>query len=186
MNDLYAIKRLKQGDINGLEWLVNAYYEQAIRSAYLITGNAQTAEDVAQDAFLRAYQSINKFDDSRPFRPWFMRIVTNLAVQNAQKQMRSKPLEDEEENINYGDIVSAVGLTLEEQVEGSDLSARLWQWIQKLPPRQREVIVQRYYLEMSESEMAQELKVPPGTIKWLLNVARKSLSSMFKIERMKL
>lgn len=71
MDDRNAIRLLKQGDISGLEWLVDQYDAEATRIACLITGNLQQAEDVVQESFLHAYDRINTFDEERPFRPWF-------------------------------------------------------------------------------------------------------------------
>lgn len=184
MDEHYAIHRLKQGDICGLEWVVDQYHEKAVRAAYLIAGDAQLAEDIVQDAFLRVFRSIRQFDASRPFAPWFFRIVTNQAVKTAQEQARHRPMNDDEENVDLVKLLSSTGPTVEELAEKSELSARLWEVIQKLSPRQREVIVLRYYLGMNEKEMAEKLSSAPGTVKWLLNAARKKLSTLLKPERM--
>jgi RNA polymerase sigma factor (sigma-70 family) len=74
-------------------------------------------------------------------------------------------------------------VTVEEEVEYSRLKGEIAAALAALPPRQRMVIVQRYYLGMNEKEMAETLSAPPGTIKWLLNAARQRLRTLLSAER---
>lgn len=90
-DEFEAIKRLKQGDISGLEFLVSQYQVRAVRAAYLITRDSALAEDVAQDCFVRVYHSIHGFDSSRPFEPWFMRSVVNASVTDAGDALPPTP-----------------------------------------------------------------------------------------------
>jgi RNA polymerase sigma factor (sigma-70 family) len=85
MDEQEAVRRLKKGDSRGLECLVLAHQVRAIRTAYLITGDRGLAEEVVQEAFLRAYRSIGTFDPKRPFEPWFLRSVVNAAVRLARR-----------------------------------------------------------------------------------------------------
>ncbi len=81
----------------------------------------------------------------------------------------------------FAELISSVE-SVEEQVESIEFQNRIWEAMQRLSPRQRAVIVQRYYLEMSEKEMAAESGAAVGTIKWLLNAARERLRSLL-VER---
>jgi RNA polymerase sigma-70 factor (ECF subfamily) len=168
-----AIRRLKRGEVSGLETLVNLYQEKALQTAYLITGNRQMAEDVVQDSFLNVYRSIRHFDESRPFAPWFLRGVVNTAVKAAVSLKNE--VHDEGDPLSTFEELLADGPSPEEQLESSDFTQRVWRAVQQLSPRQRAAVVQRYYLEMSEKEMASEMKAATGTIKWLLNDARNHL-----------
>src|SRR3954452_14569352 len=80
MDEREAIARLAGGDISGLELLVSRYQVQAVRAAYLVCRDSALAEDIVQSAFLRAYSHIDQFDPTRPFGPWFMKIVVNDAL----------------------------------------------------------------------------------------------------------
>lgn len=80
MEEREAVARLKRGDIGGLEVLVARYQVQAVQAAYLIVGDYALAEDVAQAAFLRAYERIASFGSARSFGPWFMRLAINRAI----------------------------------------------------------------------------------------------------------
>jgi RNA polymerase sigma factor (sigma-70 family) len=83
-----AIARLRGRDIQGLEKLVARYQTEATRIAQLITRDRALAEDVVQSAFVRVYERFEQFDASRPFAPWFFRIVSNDAIKAAQRSSR--------------------------------------------------------------------------------------------------
>jgi RNA polymerase sigma-70 factor (ECF subfamily) len=188
MDEQQAIQALKRGDIDGLAFLVATYQLKAIRVAYLVTRDPQLAQDVVQDAFLQAHRSAGSFDARRPFEPWFMRSVVRAAVKAAHKAGRQLPLSSSpdqasgQEERDAERWLVAQG-SVEAQVENAEEEQRIWQALQQLSPRQRAVIVQRYFLEMSEQEMALELQAPPGTVKWLLNAARRRLRSLLGSER---
>ncbi|MDO9302844.1 MAG: RNA polymerase sigma factor [Anaerolineales bacterium] len=173
MDEQQAIQRLKDNDISGLEFLVMCYQAKAVRTAYLITRDIGLAEDVVQDSFLQAYRSIGGFDAARSFEPWFMRSVVNASVKVMQRSARQVEAGEDADEL-FSQLVESV----ESQVESSEVQSQIWDAMQKLSPRQRAVIVQRYFLEMSEKEMAVESGAAVGTIKWLLNAARERLRSL--------
>lgn len=72
-----AIKRCQQGDIEGLATLIRRYQTDALRLAYLLTGDRYLAEDIVQDGFLQVYRAAARFHLGRPFQPWFHQIVAN-------------------------------------------------------------------------------------------------------------
>ena len=177
MDEKQAIQRLKKGDVSGLEVLVACHQVKALRTAYLITRDLGLAEDVVQESFIRAYRSIRSFDDRRPFEPWFLRSVINASVKMMQRSAQQVEMGDEADESRFAEFISSVE-SVEQQIESAELQNQFWEAMQKLSPRQRAVIVQRYYLEMSEKEMAAELGAAIGTVKWLLNAARERLRSL--------
>ena len=180
MDDLEAIRRLKRGDIGGLEILVSCYQDKAIHVAVLIVGDEQIAEDVTQDTFLKIFKHIGRFDESRPFEPYLMRSVVHAARDAAQKTSKWQSLDDGEETIEH---LIAYAESVESQVEQKQRDGEIIEALLKLSPRQRAVIVQRYYLGLSEKEMSEEMDVAPGTIKWLLNAARTRLRDLLRSKR---
>lgn len=126
-------------------------------------GDADEAADVAQDAFIRAYRALDRFDATRPFRPWLMRIVVNLAHNlrratsrywaSLQRLIRTDP--------------DSIGETARgpRQEPGDEESQPLWQAVRCLKPMDQQVIYLRYFLELSEAEMAETLQIAPGTVK---------------------
>ncbi len=182
MDERQAIARLQRGDISGLELLVRLYQVQAVRAAYLIVRDRHLAEDIVQAAFVRAYERIHQFDSSRPFGPWFLRSVVNDAIKAAGRRERLVPLEttvDDRED-RFGDLPADPGLGPEDLVEQAESREAVWAALGALSPAQRAVIVQRYFLDLSEAEMAEELDCPTGTVKWRLHAARARLRLLLK------
>ena len=106
-----------------------------------------------------------------------MRSVVNAALKTAQKSTRrasSGVALDEA----WWEGLAAEDESVERQVESSEFQRRLWESMQNLSPRQRLAIVQRYYLDMSEKEIAAQLQAAPGTVKWLLHAARENLRAL--------
>lgn len=179
MDEKQAIQRLKTGDIGGLEFLVARYQVKAVRTAYLITRDSGLAEDVVQDSFLQAFRAIRGFDSARPFEPWFMRSVVNAAVKMMQRSARQLEVGDDADESLFAELALRVE-SVEAQFESIEVENQIWDAMQKLSPRQRAVIVQRYFLEMSEKEMSEESGSAVGTVKWLLNAARERLRGLLE------
>lgn len=182
-----AVARMKSGDVGGLEVLVRRHQERALRAAHLIVGDSALAEDVVQDAFVRAYEKIGGFDFERPFGPWFMRIVVNgsaTAASRGRRRFRKETtLEVEGTDTRHSrDLREPVDRDPgpPELAEREDLRRRVIEAIDVLPPAQRASLVQRYYLGMSEADMARDAGAPPGTVKWRLHAARKKLSEILR------
>jgi RNA polymerase sigma-70 factor (ECF subfamily) len=180
MEDLVAISRLKQGDLNGLEALVRRYQARAVHAAYLIVNDRPQAEDVVQTAFIKVAERIQQFDDTRPFAPWFFRIVVNDALRLAQKQKRLLSLEREpdEPTIQLAKWLVDPGLQPDQVLEQKETRQIILKAISSLPPGQRAAIVMRYYLEMSLADMSARTGRPLSTIKWWLRDARQRLRSL--------
>lgn len=174
-----AIERLRRGDIGGLELLVKRYHARAVRAAYLIVRDRASAEDVVQDAFVRAYEKIGGFDVERSFGPWFMKVVVNGAVKAASRRERAAS----REVANAEDLLIRLAdpdIGPQDLAERAEAQRRVWRALEQLSPVQRAAVVQRYYLGMSEAEMAGSGVSPPGTIKSRLNAARRSLSKLLR------
>ena len=184
MDDQIAISRLKQGDLHGLEILVNRYQAQAVRAAYLVLYDRSLAEDIAQTAFVKAAERIHQFDEERPFAPWFFRVVVNDALKAAQKQRNSLPLDDlDEPAAHLAEWLTDPSPRPEQQLEEKEIRENLLSAIHRLPPKQRAVIVMQYYLDLSELELSAKMERPLSTIKWWLRDARKRLRDLLAYDR---
>jgi len=172
MDDLQAIRRLQSGDISSLEILVARYQAKAVRVAFLITHDELQAEDVVQDTFVRLYRKIGQFDPTRPFEPYLLRSVANAALNITRRVKRQISLDGDPGQVEQ---LLSQAASVESEVDYLQLKQRIIAALAKLEPRQRTAVVQRYYLEMSEEEMAIALDTAPGTVKWLLNAARARL-----------
>jgi RNA polymerase sigma-70 factor (ECF subfamily) len=180
MDDLQAIQRLKRGDIGGLEFLVTRYQARAVRVAFLITHDELQAEDVVQDTFVRLYNRIGQFDSTRPFEPYLLRSVTNAALNITRGVKQRVPLDGDPGQVEQ--LLSQTA-SVESEVDYLQLKQKIIAALAKLEPRQRAAVIQRYYLDMSEKEMAAALDTAPGTVKWVLNTARARLRDLLGSER---
>jgi len=184
MEDQTAISRIKQGDLKGLEILVNQYQAQVVQAAYLVLYDHALAEDVAQSAFVKAAERIHQFDETRPFAPWLFRIVMNDALKLAKRMKRHVSLEEvDEDTAHLAKLLADPAPQPEQWLEEKQVRERMLTAIQSLPPEQRAVIVMRYYLDISEADMSAKMDRPLSTIKWWLRDARQRLRSLMDTSR---
>lgn len=181
MDESSAISRLKQGDLTGLERLVDQYQVRAVHAAYLILFDRTLAEDVAASVFVKVVEHVHQFDEARPFAPWFFRIVVNDALKLANQQKRSVSLEDlDDSTAQLAKWLTDPALQPEQLLEQKQIRENILSAIQSLPVDQRAVIVMRYFLEMSEADMSIKMERPLSTIKWWLRDARKRLQNLLE------
>jgi RNA polymerase sigma-70 factor (ECF subfamily) len=181
MDESQAITLLKHGDLLGLEMLVQLYYVQAVRASYLIIQDNSQAEDIVQAAFLNASTKIRQLTGDK-FGPWFLRSVINASIKIAEKQKRlvSLDAEEEEEAQRLTKWLIDPNPDIEEMTETEEFRQNVWNAIGKLTASQRASIVLKYFLDMSEAEMAEKFKLPQSTIKSRLYTARKILRELLK------
>ena len=161
------IRRARRGEGTAWEDLVRRHQEPVFRFAYLQLGDADEAEDAAQETFIRASQALDRFDLARPLRPWLLRIAANLA-RNRRRSLgrylaalrRLAPPE-----------AGAAGRLVEESSTRRLEAEALWQAVRRLNPTEQQVIYLRYFLNLSIEELAQAMEVAPGTIKSRLHRA---------------
>lgn len=175
-----AVQRLRRGDIGGLETIVQQYQVRAVRTAFLILQDEAAAQDVVQETFIRIYLRIHQFDETQSFEPYLLKSVANAALNAARRVSKSVSLDGDLSQIEY---LLGGSDSPEVQIEENQRSQQILLALSRLSPKQRLVIVQRYYLEMSEKEMSDNLKAAPGTIKWHLNAARARLRDLLRRER---
>jgi RNA polymerase sigma-70 factor (ECF subfamily) len=143
------VRGAQQGSVSDLEALFRTHWPRAFRAAYLVAHDASAAEDIAQESFLAAIRSLDRFDRRRPFGPWLHRIVVNRAID----WTRARKLRGEVE-------LSESAATVPEPREPDETLAAL----AGLPPEQRAVIVLRYLLDFTPGEIAEALELPRGTV----------------------
>lgn len=179
MDENQAIRQLLSGEFEGLAWLVERYQLKALRTAFLITGERVLAEDVVQTKFIQLPRAIRTFDPQRSFEPWFLRSVANAAVTAVNHRSKTLSFADVSPDEHWLEkFAGAEGL--DQKLRQRELEEEVWAGLQKLAPTERAAIVMRYYLEMSEEEMARHADVARGTIKWRLHAARGKLRRWFK------
>ena len=180
MDEGEAIAQQKNGNIAALQTLVKLYQTQAIQIAVLIARDRAIAEDVVQDAFVRCFERIDQFDATRPFHPWFFRIVTNDAIKAVERHKRQVPLEARE-NEEYQQLVTYLDAKItkpEDIVQQNEIREAIEKAFTRLSPHQKEAILLRYYLGFSEREMSDQMGITAGSVKRHLYEARERLRSL--------
>ncbi len=162
LDERELIASAQNGDTRAFEQLVRIHQGIALRVAYLVVRNPTEAEDVTQEAFVKAYRSLDRFRPEAPFRPWLLRIVRNQALNRVRGTARRDRLA-----VRVGkDPVSGDAVPSPETVVlTEDERSRLLAVVDDLPGRYRNVIVHRYLLDMSEVETSVILGIPVGTVK---------------------
>jgi RNA polymerase sigma-70 factor (ECF subfamily) len=164
-----AIERVQTGEPSSYDYLVSKYRKRVVSIAWGIVRNAHDAEDLAQEAFVKAFQTIGRFKGGEPFGPWIYRIVTNLSldVLKHRKRFRQEELSESEpaERRDRADLPAMSG----------ELASRIDQAIESLPAMQR--VVARLYLveELGHPEIASMTGLSEGTIRSHLSLARRKL-----------
>jgi RNA polymerase sigma-70 factor (ECF subfamily) len=166
------IEQVQKGDLDAYGDIIREYQTSVFNVCLRILGNVQEAEDLTQDAFLRAYRNISQYDPSRPFGPWVRVLAANLCYNHLKKARLARvPLEDER---GYPDQDSQRGP--ETWVEISQANQDLYHKIWQLPDNQRVALELRHFQGMTYQEMASAMNLPLNTVRSHLFRARRNLA----------
>ncbi|GIO29704.1 MULTISPECIES: RNA polymerase sigma factor [Paenibacillus] len=147
--------------------IYNSYSPYVYGIALMLTRSAPMADDIMQETFLRAFQKYDQYDPSRPLKPWLYRIAVNFAKSAMRRQ---KWLFFQADPPDIGDE-----FLVEESMMKSESERELWESVNKLSAKRKEVIILHYYAELSLPEVAEALNIPEGTCKSRLHEALKQL-----------
>lgn len=171
LNELDAARQLAAGNPAALDALYAACATPALRTAYLITRNRDTAEDAVQEAFVQVLRHGRSLRDPASFRPWFYRILVNTARRMARSPIRAMlPLD-----LESHDQADPTSPEPHEAVLATEEAALVREAIAGLNEAHRIPLILRYYTALSDEEIAQALELPLGTVKSRLFNARKAL-----------
>jgi RNA polymerase sigma-70 factor (ECF subfamily) len=172
------IKAAQSGSDEALEHLYRRHWPWAHRAAYLVVHDAAAAEDIAQEAFLAAIRSLERFDRRRPFGPWLNRIVVNRAIDwSRARSLRRESAAD-------FDADSAAAIDAAAPQEGSSVySEEVMAALGQLSPEHRAIVVLRYLLDYTPGEIAKALDLPRGTVNSRLRRALDRLGSEMEASR---
>ncbi|MBQ9614095.1 MAG: RNA polymerase sigma factor [Lachnospiraceae bacterium] len=173
MDEQYLVRRMKNGDRSAFDSIYEKYHIPILRSAYLICGNRQDAEDVMQDTFVACWLHVRELRKDESFRYWLFRIMAQAARKTAKEHAALVPDEMIQDTADRGQLQQLVSDEYERVLDGYFVENAL----QALSKQQREVIVLYYYNEMSVKEIANTLQVFEGTVKSRLFTARRQMKS---------
>jgi RNA polymerase sigma-70 factor, ECF subfamily len=167
-DDSALVRRAQDGDSAALHQLFSAHLDQAMRTARRLMSSREEAEDLVQQACLRAIEQLDRFTLGRPFGPWFHRVLTNVGL-NRLKAARVRAADIFDESFH------ASGADPLRDVEEQEIRVRFAEAMDALSPRQR-LIVFRFDVDgCSGAEIADELGISPQTVRWHLHEARATL-----------
>jgi len=174
LDEATLIRHAANGDASAWEPLVLSHQQAVFRLAYLLLGDPDDAEDIAQETFLRAWKHLKSFDTTRPVRPWLLSIAAHLASNRRRsagryvaaliRAFRSEPNSSNIEEKN------------DQHIEAHDL----WHAVQHLNQKDQQIIYLRFFLNLSVAETAQVLQVAEGTVKSRLSRALDKLRSIIQ------
>ena len=141
---------------------MHAYQGIAFRTAYVIARNAADAEEAAQDGFVKAWRALGRFREGAPFKPWLLRIVANEASNRRRSAGRRTNLVL---RAAAGEPSGDAAPSPEAALLSAEQRATLLAAVEALPEEQRDVVGLRYFLGLSEAEVAETLAIPQGTVK---------------------
>jgi RNA polymerase sigma factor (sigma-70 family) len=167
LEEAELVERARHGDVNAYEELVRKYQDLAARTAYVIAGGAD-ALDAVQEAFVKAYGSLDRFRAGSSFRPWLLRIVANEAInrRRAARRQSNLALRAAEGRLAGDAVPSPEGAALAQERQEELMAA-----VNQLRPEDRLVIAYRFWFDLSEAEMAEALGCARGTVKSRLSRA---------------
>ena len=168
------IVRAKSGEREAFSQLIRLNIQRVYRTAFAVLRNHDDAEDVAQETFVRAYQSIARFDESRPLFPWLFRIARNLCLNRIERVSKR------ETAVAELDYLTDSSPTPEQSAVATEDLNRVREAVARLPDQHREIIQLSHFQECSYREIAEILDIPIGTVMSRLYNARKKLKSLLE------
>lgn len=173
MTDDEAVRLCQNGDRDAFRHLVERYKDLLYGTAFLMTGSATLAEEQVQEALLLAWRGIRGFKRGRPFKPWLVRILVNaVLVQRRRRVLTTIPLEE-------SPPVGASGGQVE-SIEASEDREAIRQALAHLTPEHRQVVVLRYFADLTVPQVARSAGVREGTVKSRLHRALRHMRELLE------
>lgn len=179
--DVTLVQRTLAGDQQAYTSLVEKYKDSVFNVAYRMLGNPTEAEDVAQEAFVRAYTQLHTYKDSHRFSTWLLSIASHLAIdQLRRRRFLALPLE----NVPFLEWIADLSLGPEDSALAVEASDEMQRILAVLPPKYRAVLVLRYWHDLSYEEIAEVLHLTPPLVKARLHRARELVARTMKANGM--
>src|SRR6267378_1442921 len=185
VSDVDAMLRVKTGDESAFAYLVQKYRRPMVGFMYRLCHNPSTAEELAQEVFLRVYRSRTSYEPTAKFTTWLYRIATNLAVNHARDTRHERPentvrLDEPDRETGATPDLADDSLSAEEQILKRERLAAIRGKVNALPERQRVAVIMHKYQQMDYREIAGVLKLSESATKSLLFRAYETLREQLK------
>lgn len=172
------INEVLQGNQEAFEEIVLLFQHRLYHVCYRMLSSREEAQDIAQEAFVRAYSNLHTFDQKRKFSTWIFRIATNLCIDRIRKKKPDYSLDAQvpgTEGLDMYSQIAAADELPEDEVERMETQERVQYEIGRLPEKYRSVITLRYMEELPLQEIADILDLPLGTVKTRVHRGRDAL-----------
>ena len=171
------IESARNGNREAFGRLIRLHQKRLFRFVYGLTGSFDHTEDIVQEAFVKAYTALARFESDRDFYPWLATIARNLAFNLLRREQKKESLDQMQQQ---GFDAPSAELGPLEQVISSEGQKRFYQALNALPAKYRTVFVLRHFEDMSYDDIAAQLRIPPGTVDSRLYRARQMLLETLK------
>lgn len=178
-NEPEVLAAAARGDRKAFGQLVRAYQRRAYAAAYSLVGNRDDALELSQDAFVKAYKAMKRFDLSMPFYPWLHRIIRNTSLNHLKKKKR-RGESSLDQMMESGFDAHDPGHSPEDSASRMELLKHIQCAMSQLTPEQQEILRLRHFMELSYGEIAASLEIPQGTVMSRLHGARKKLRAIME------
>ena len=158
--------------------LVARYASAAVNVAARLVRDRAVAEELAQDAFVRAFARLDSYDPERKFSAWFFRVLHNRVIDYLRRRRIETVSLDALTADGYQGPTDTAAASPEDELERRGLATALDNALSRLRPEYREVIVLRYQQGLTVDEIAEALQLPEGTVKTFLHRARRELAGL--------
>jgi RNA polymerase sigma-70 factor (ECF subfamily) len=167
--EIAIIREVRNGQVDQYRFLVERYHQGLIKHLYNLIHDERTAEDVSQEAFIRAYDKIDQYNEAYAFSTWLYKIADNIAYRQLKQTIMSRDIDDIEE------MLPDDKPSLDEQTEQIFTKEAVQNAIKSLPMTYRQVIGLYYWDDFSYEEIAQIVDHPVGTVRTWLYRAKEQL-----------
>ncbi|MBA3914281.1 MAG: sigma-70 family RNA polymerase sigma factor [Acidobacteriales bacterium] len=192
MDDAQAVgllvRRCVNGDVAAWEELVQKFHRRIYNICYRFAGNADDAQDLTQEVFIKMYRTLNTYDLGRgSFMTWVTTVTRNLLVDHFRRTKYDRVTDsldhtesDRDDEMPLGDQLADAGATPDTRAQSVETGQLVHQALQKLSPELREAVILRDLQDMDYREIATVLKVPEGTVKSRINRGRAELARLLQ------
>jgi RNA polymerase sigma-70 factor (ECF subfamily) len=177
--EAHLVRKIRAGQKNLFSLLVERYKNRAFLIALSLVNDREDAMDLAQDAFMKSFRGLSTFDDSRPFFPWFYRILRNACLTHLKRKGLVKKQSLSTRDPDSPDIdIEDRSFDPQMIVDRNEVKEKVWEAFNRLDLKGREIIMMRHFQNMTYEEIAQALDIPIGTVMSRLFHARKKMKAL--------
>ncbi len=180
------IIQAQRGDDESFTHLVEAYQTPVYNLCYRMLGEAESAEDAAQEAFLKVYQNLGRYDRERSFATWLLSIAAHHCIDKLRRRRFTSISIDEDAEEGQTELPDRSSPDPENETVRRQEKTRMQRLLQSLDPVDRAAVVMRYWQDCSELEIAQTLKLTVPAVKSRLHRARRELAKLWEDEKPRL